>query len=393
MPRLRQYSKVELRLRPGHWAMLLGTLLVEVAAISLSWGREPAWDTLVYAVYALANVVAGVLILARHPGHVIGWLLIATGLLVQAIVSDLGQGWALSGTSRGWPGAADADLAANSVWAVGGAIMAATFVLFPDGSAPQQGRVWPWVLPLGCLGSVVLMAGWATGDDVSSLLVGGRNPLLAESVPSGLLFMGGLTAVGASMLLGALAMVLRMRQAHGVERQQLKWMVFAVGLSVIVLPVGAPFYTNHVWVRILMAGVLTAIPLAALAAIWALSALRHRADHQPHCSLRLRHRRAGWILRGTCRRSGGSLLTRLDPRVGTRQPSRRACIPAAAEVAPGLCRPLVRPRALRRPERHLPLHGRSARGQTRARGGVGGDRERLGSHAQRRSASRARAHP
>jgi len=59
-----------------------------------------------------------------------------------------------------------------------------------------------------------------------------------------------------------------MRQAHGVERQQLKWMVFAVGLSVIVLPVGAPFYTNHVWVRILMAVVLTAIPLAALAAIW-----------------------------------------------------------------------------------------------------------------------------
>ena len=49
--------------------MLLGTLLVEVVAISLSWGREPAWDTLLYAVYALANVIAGVLILARHPGH------------------------------------------------------------------------------------------------------------------------------------------------------------------------------------------------------------------------------------------------------------------------------------------------------------------------------------
>ena len=90
MPRLRQYSKVELRLRLGHWAMLVGALLVEVVAVSLSWGREPAWDTLIYAVYALANVVAGVLILARHPGHVIGWLLIATGLLVQAIGSDLG---------------------------------------------------------------------------------------------------------------------------------------------------------------------------------------------------------------------------------------------------------------------------------------------------------------
>ena len=96
----------------------------------------------------------------------IGWLLIATGLL-QAIVTDLGQGWALSGTPRGWPGAAAADLVANMAWPVGGALMAATFVLFPSGSMPQQGRVWPWVLPLGCLGAVVTMAGWATGDEVS----------------------------------------------------------------------------------------------------------------------------------------------------------------------------------------------------------------------------------
>jgi hypothetical protein len=29
-----------------HWALLLGTLVVEVLAIALSWGREPAWDTL-----------------------------------------------------------------------------------------------------------------------------------------------------------------------------------------------------------------------------------------------------------------------------------------------------------------------------------------------------------
>ena len=163
-----------LRLRPAHWATVLGTSLVEVVSIGLSWGREPAWDTVVYAVYALANVIAGVLILARHPGHVIGWLLIATGLL-QAIVSDLGQAWALVGTSRGWPGSALADLAASCSWTVGGALMAATFVLFPDGRRPPSGRIRPWVLPLAGVGSVVLLAGWATGQQVSSLLVGGRN--------------------------------------------------------------------------------------------------------------------------------------------------------------------------------------------------------------------------
>ena len=258
---------VELRLRPRHWALLLGTLLVEIVAIGLSWGREPVWDTLLYAVYALANVIAGVLILARHPGHRIGWLLIATGL-VSAIVSDFAQGWALVGTVRGWPGAVAADLVFNMSWPIGGVLMAATFVLFPDGSPPQQGKVWPWVLPLGCLGAVVTMAGWATGDEVTAGMVSGRNPLLSESVPSGLLFWSGLTALAASMILGALAMVLRMRQAHGVERQQLKWMVAAVSVVVFTLPFGAPFYYSFVVVRIWNAIVLTAVPLAALAAIW-----------------------------------------------------------------------------------------------------------------------------
>ena len=267
IPGLRHYSKVELRLRPGHWAMLVGTLLVEIVAIGFSWGREPAWDTLLYAVYALANVIAGVLILARRPGHRIGWLLIATGL-VNAIVSDFAQGWALVGTGRGWPGAVAADLVFNMSWPIGGVLMAATFVLFPDGSFPQQGRVWPWVLPLGCLGAVVAMAGWATGDEVTAGMVSGRNPLLSESVPSGLLFWSGLTALAASMILGALAMVLRMRQAHGVERQQLKWMVAAVSVVVFTLPFGAPFYSSFVAVRIWNAVVLTAVPLAALAAIW-----------------------------------------------------------------------------------------------------------------------------
>lgn len=256
-----------LQLRPWHWAMALGTVLVEAVSISLSWGREPAWDTAVYAVYALANVVAGVLILARHHRHVIGWLLIAAGLL-QAIVSDLGQGWALVGTSRGWPGSALADLAANSSWTVGGALMAATFVLFPNGRRPASGRVWPWVLPVGGIGSVVLLAGWATGDQVGSLLVDDRNPLRSDSVPSDVLYWVGFVAMASAMLLGALAMVLRMRRAEGVERQQVKWMVFAVGIVVAVLLPSGPFFASVVAVRIADASVLTALPLAALAAIW-----------------------------------------------------------------------------------------------------------------------------
>jgi signal transduction histidine kinase len=146
--------------------------------------------------------------------------------------------------------------------------MAATFVLFPDGRRPEGGRVWPWVLPLAGIGSVMLLAGWATGQQVSSLLVSGRNPWRSESIPSDFLYWIGFAAVATSMLLGALAMVLRMLRARGVERQQLKWMVFAVGIVIATLPASAPFYASSVAVRIADALVLVLLPLAALAAIW-----------------------------------------------------------------------------------------------------------------------------
>lgn len=263
---LREDSDVGPRLGWTHIATLISALVIEAVAIRLSWGREPAWDTLVYAVYALANVVAGVLIVARHARHRIGLLLIATGF-VQA-VSDLGQGYALFGTSRGWPAAALVDLAASSSWAIGGGLMAATLVLFPDGRLPGAGRVWSWVLPLGSVSSVLLLAGWATGDQVASLLVAGTNPLRSQAVPSDLLYWLGLVGLTSSMLLGAVAMFVRMQRSSGVERQQLKWMVFAVTVVLVTLIPTAPLFADVVAVQIADALVLTAMPLAALAAIW-----------------------------------------------------------------------------------------------------------------------------
>jgi signal transduction histidine kinase len=250
-----------------HWALLLGTVVVEIGSIALSVGREPAWDTWIYALYAVANVVAGVLILARHPGHRIGWLLIATGL-VQAIVSDLGQAWALFGTPRGWAGATYLDLAASSTWALAAGLMIATFVLFPDGRPPESGWAWPWVLPVGGIGCLVLFAGWATGDRMTVIMVGHRNPLRSDSIPSDLLYWVGFIAMASAIVLGVVAMVLRMRRSQGVERQQLKWMVFAVGLAVAVLISSSPVYERVLLFRIADALVLTFIPLAALAAIW-----------------------------------------------------------------------------------------------------------------------------
>jgi signal transduction histidine kinase len=74
--------------------------------------------------------------------------------------------------------------------------------------------------------------------------------------------------MASAIVLGVVAMVLRMRRSQGVERQQLKWMVFAVGLAVAVLISSSPVYERVLLFRIADALVLTFIPLAALAAIW-----------------------------------------------------------------------------------------------------------------------------
>jgi hypothetical protein len=69
------------RLRPLPSILLAVTVLAELGAVGLSWGLEPAWDTLLFALSALLTVGTGALILSRHPGHAVGWLLCVLGLV------------------------------------------------------------------------------------------------------------------------------------------------------------------------------------------------------------------------------------------------------------------------------------------------------------------------
>ena len=50
------------RLRPVLSAALALITALEIAAVVLSWGREPAWDTLIYAVNTLVLAAVGVLV-------------------------------------------------------------------------------------------------------------------------------------------------------------------------------------------------------------------------------------------------------------------------------------------------------------------------------------------
>ena len=79
------------RLRPLPGLLLTLTVLAELAAVVLSWGLEPAYETLLNVVFSCAFAGTGFLILRRHPRHVIG-LAAPRSRCRNAVALDLAQG-------------------------------------------------------------------------------------------------------------------------------------------------------------------------------------------------------------------------------------------------------------------------------------------------------------
>jgi hypothetical protein len=107
-------------------------------------------------------------------------------------------------------------------------------LLFPTGRLPS--KRWRVVLWLGIIGLVALMADEGLTPGRGEHLLGYENPFGLAGF-SGLL--GGLgvlaAAFGLAELAAVLSLIVRLRRARGVERQQLKWFVYAAVLAVVVL--------------------------------------------------------------------------------------------------------------------------------------------------------------
>jgi signal transduction histidine kinase len=183
----------------------------------------------------------GMLVASRRPQNPVGWL-----LLVIAVASSL-EGvedqyarFALL-THPGAPGAVWAEWL-DSFDAVAifpaGAVMW-LLVLLPDGHAPS--RRWRTALIVATVDSIVLAISIAFGPGPLSLGANGAN-YLALNNPLGLGILQPFSAnapVGAlfwflglaMLLLASVAPLLRMRRARGDERQQLKWIAYAVLLT------------------------------------------------------------------------------------------------------------------------------------------------------------------
>src|SRR5215211_5049627 len=219
--------------------------------------------TVLFRVLSLAFPTVGALIASRRPENPIGWIFCGTGLLygVQAFASGYAD-YALIGHASSLPGGELMDW--MSSW-IGLPILPLSGVLlvllFPNGKLLS--RNWQVVVWMAACGSAML-ALWAAlgpgpltfqptfdnplglGGDIGKLGPSKSSPLFRQpsfSSPAG----ARITAEGAVEILGRVgifillvswlfavaAMIMRIDQARGAERQQLKWFVYSVALLVV----------------------------------------------------------------------------------------------------------------------------------------------------------------
>jgi hypothetical protein len=212
---------------------------------------------------SLAFPTVGALVASRRPENPIGWIFCGTGLLygVQAFASGYAD-YALLGDTGSLPGGELMDWISRwigvPVLPLAGVLLV---LLFPNGKLLS--RKWQPVVWMAACGSAMLALGAALdpgslffqptfdnplgfGGDIGKLgpsesspsfdhpsLARPTDPKINAGGVVEILVRVGFFFVLVSWLFAVAAMITRMDQARGAERQQLKWFVYTVALLVV----------------------------------------------------------------------------------------------------------------------------------------------------------------
>jgi hypothetical protein len=216
------------------WSIAALTVLFTVLHVmfwTLAASVPGALDSRGEAGSAIAFTVVGALIVTRRAGNPIGWLFCAIGL--QSLTGAL-DAYALYGLAAkpdaGLPGTAAAAWIASWSWAPSFFLPLVLLpLLYPTGRLPSpRWRPVAWLAVLAILLAIIanaLRPGPLTPSEVpvaaNPLGIAGATGLLeVADLIAGVLFVPLFFAAVASV-------VVRFRRARGVERQQLKWFLYA----------------------------------------------------------------------------------------------------------------------------------------------------------------------
>jgi hypothetical protein len=214
------------------------------------------------AIVAVSFPAVGALIATHRPRNPIGWLFCAVGIFQGLIiVTEAYSDYALRIAPGSVPGGLLANWVAQWVWAPSvGLLVTFLPLLFPDGRLPSpRWRPLAWlsafsiVLTCGLYGVLLWPLRAVVDRDPFELLATGQAIVVNAAAPFMLLC--GLACLA--------ALAVRFRRARGIERQQLKWLLFAAAITVVILSLSLSPVVNRLW--LLPLG--PAIPVAAGIAI------------------------------------------------------------------------------------------------------------------------------
>src|SRR5215207_2939454 len=225
--------------------LLVGWIALAQIARSTAPGR-PFYNP-VEAVFVLATVltfsVVGAIVASRQPRNAIGWIFCGIGLVVS-LNSFTGSyaGFRLAGGSA--PGSLAGTAAWFSSWSWTLWIYVPTtflLLLFPDGRLPSPR--WRPVAWCAALGVISFVAGYALEPGPLEEFPRITNPYGVDSPILDAVAIAGAILAGASMLASPVSLIVRMRRAGRVERQQIKWLAYGGALVVGVVFVSSVIST------------------------------------------------------------------------------------------------------------------------------------------------------
>jgi hypothetical protein len=262
------------------WSLLALSVLLLMGGIALSRaagsaapdvpfvGETEDGSVVANLVTLLTFSIVGAIIASRHPRNTIGWLFCGVGVTIglNSFAGDFAEFWLVNGFGM-------SSLGETAAWFSSWLWLLLVFVpasflllLFPDGRLPSpRWRPVAWGVALGTVGGVV-----GNALEAGPLLDFPQiaNPYGIDRPVVGMVGVAGSVVAAGSMVASAVSLIVRLRRAGGVERQQIKWLAYGGAVVVGIMGVGASFIPWSVPVSIaIMSVALLGLPVCTGIAI------------------------------------------------------------------------------------------------------------------------------
>jgi hypothetical protein len=217
------------------WTLSVALTALSLLLLAMSISHPGAYifdhwldSTLAAIVFSTVGAVIAPRTPSRNP---IGWLFCIVGLLfaVTHFSAEYAMYTLLAAPGSPLPGGEAAAWFTSWLWIPQLGSVVFVVLLFPDGRLPSRGwRGFAWLSLLLVLMGALLSA--LSPGPISVGLGPIRNPLGVESLPS---FIKIVERVVNTLLFAAvISLFVRLRRARGLERQQIKWFVYATALTI-----------------------------------------------------------------------------------------------------------------------------------------------------------------